>query len=364
MTGYSEQSDLNKFNEELEQNNFQGQWKAIKNEGVETELAPYVWKWSEIRDALSKASDVVSLENQPQGARRSIGLRNPAFSSGNRTSWTINVGVQMVQPDEIARAHRHNITAFRFVVEGEEAAYTNVEGEQFPMTAGDLILTPRNTWHDHANDSDDPVIWLDGLDVPLIKSLHTVEFENFASDQQAKLKPRGHSRTRYGLLRPETDESNRTAEAPPYRYPWDETKEVLKTADERGIEFDPFNGTRLQYVNPRTGEGPTLKTLSLYMQLCPEDTETHRHNSTEVYHVVQGTGRTVIDGETFEWTNGDCFIVPPNRWHSHHAQNEETILFCVSDKPVFESFGIHRKETPIENEADEVASNGPVSEEA
>jgi len=31
------------------------------------------------------------------------------------------------------------------------------------MYPGDLVLTPNWTWHDHANDTDEPMIWLDGL---------------------------------------------------------------------------------------------------------------------------------------------------------------------------------------------------------
>jgi gentisate 1,2-dioxygenase len=41
------------------------------------------------------------------------------------------------------------------------------------MAPGDLVLTPSWTWHDHGSESAEPVIWMDGLDVPLIQSLYT-----------------------------------------------------------------------------------------------------------------------------------------------------------------------------------------------
>lgn len=365
MTESYEESELEQFNGKLEENHFQGQWKAIQSDGTETELLPHVWKWGAIESALEDAKDVVDLAEQPQGARRSIGLRNPTFSSGNQTSWTINVGVQMVVPDEIARAHRHNITAFRFVIEGDDGAYTNVEGEQFPMESGDLILTPRNTWHDHANYSDEPVIWLDGLDVGLIKALHAEEFENFRDDIQPREKSPGHSSTKYGLLRPTCEEVSEF-EAPPYRYSWEETRNTLLSAADSDVERDPYNGVKLEYANPETGSEPTLNTLSLSAQLCPEGetTETHRHNSTEVYHVVQGSGHTTIDSERFEWSAGDCFVVPPGSWHAHHADEKETILFGVSDRPVFESFGIHHEKSKAANSATETeGSTGTVVSE-
>jgi gentisate 1,2-dioxygenase len=60
------------------------------------------------------------------------------------------MSIQLVRPGEIAKAHRHSLTAFRFIVQGNGAC-TTVEGERFMMSPGDLILTPNWTWHDHYN---------------------------------------------------------------------------------------------------------------------------------------------------------------------------------------------------------------------
>ena len=38
---------------------------------------------------------------------------------------------------------------------------------------GDFVITPPWAWHDHGNDSDRPMIWLDGLDVPMVNSFDT-----------------------------------------------------------------------------------------------------------------------------------------------------------------------------------------------
>jgi gentisate 1,2-dioxygenase len=55
------------------------------------------------------------------------------------------------------------------VLDGE-GAYTAVNGERTTMRRGDFIVTPRWTWHEHGNDGDEPVVWLDGLDIPLVVS--------------------------------------------------------------------------------------------------------------------------------------------------------------------------------------------------
>jgi gentisate 1,2-dioxygenase len=44
---------------------------------------------------------------------------------------------------------------------------------------GDLVLTPNWSWHDHANDTDAPMIWLDGLDTPLVRMLEAGFYEEY-----------------------------------------------------------------------------------------------------------------------------------------------------------------------------------------
>lgn len=68
---------------------------------------------------------------------------------------------------EVAPSHRHNQSALRFIVEGK-GAFTAVDGERTPMHTGDFILTPQWRWHDHGNPGSEPVVWLDGLDLPLV----------------------------------------------------------------------------------------------------------------------------------------------------------------------------------------------------
>lgn len=41
------------------------------------------------------------------------------------------------------------------------------------MEEGDVILTPQWQWHDHGHEGNGPMIWLDGLDLPLYHQLPT-----------------------------------------------------------------------------------------------------------------------------------------------------------------------------------------------
>jgi gentisate 1,2-dioxygenase len=91
-----------------------------------------------------------------------------------------------------------------------------------------------------------------------------------------------------------------------------------------------------------------MPTMSCAMQMLrpSEVTQTHRHNYSVVYHAFRGNGATIINGQRFEWAQGDCFVVPLWAWHSHQnrSASEEAILFSVSDLPVMEALKLYREE--------------------
>ena len=98
-------------------------------------------------------------------------------------------------PHEVAPAHRHSQSALRFVLDGR-GAYTTVNGERTLMHPGDFIITPYMAWHDHGNDTDEPMFWLDGLDIPLIQFLDASFVERLDEEVQPVGKPEGNSLAR------------------------------------------------------------------------------------------------------------------------------------------------------------------------
>ena len=109
-----------------------------------------------------------------EAERRVLILRNPGLGGLPAATTRLYAGMQLVLPHEIAPAHYHAACAIRFVVEGH-GAHTAVDGEKIVMEPGDLVLTPAWTIHDHGNDTDVPMIWLDGLDLPLVNGLEQSE---------------------------------------------------------------------------------------------------------------------------------------------------------------------------------------------
>ncbi len=336
--------NLEDLNKDLATKQLAGFWASniTGNEGEvlepKTTVVPYLWKWNDIYNGLMEAGELVSLE---QSERRTIRLLNPGVPGVTGATNTVHTSVQLVKPGEIAKAHRHTLTALRFVLKGG-GAFTTVEGERFTMYPGDLILTPQWTWHDHYNGTGENIVWLDGHDGPLLKALEVMAVEPFSQKQQQVEAMPDFSLHRFGWARPPEPLSE--FPDPPFRYPWETTYESLKAlASSPGDECD---GVLLRYVNPRNG-GFTLRTIGCEIQMIRPDekTRSHRHTSTTIYHVFRGSGATMIDDRRIEWSQGDFFTVPLWSWHQHeNSLKDEAILFSVNDRPVKEAFGLYREE--------------------
>ena len=143
-----------------------------------SEAVPYLWHWRDLRPQAMRAAELVGTQ---QAERRVLRLTNPKLSGA--ASNTLVANIQIVMPGEIARAHRHSAAALRLIIEGR-GGYTVVNGERVPMYPGDLVLTPNWSWHDHANDTDAPMIWLDGLDTPLVRMLEAGFYEEYHQERQ------------------------------------------------------------------------------------------------------------------------------------------------------------------------------------
>ncbi len=304
----------------------------------ETLVEPYQWKWEDIYNFLIRAGEVVSLE---QAERRTIRLVNPALKERRATTHTVHLSFQYVKPGEFARAHRHTAAAFRFIIKGK-GAYTTVNGQQCMMEEGDLILTPQLTWHDHANNSDKPILWLDGLDIPLVQSLHQLTFEPFPELTQPIQKSSDQVAASYSHARPVASPTGEF-----FHYKWGESYRALRALAAQAPSSDPFDGYLMEYRNPVTG-GPTMPTIQCAAQLLlpGQETQAHRHTTTVIYHAFRGSGTCFVGERRFDWERGDSFVVP--LWYAHRHVNrsssEEAILFSMSDAPALKALGLYREE--------------------
>ena len=311
---------------------------------------PACWRYEDIRSLLLESGEVISAR---EAERRVLILENPGLRGESKVTTSLYAGLQLILPGEVAPAHRHAQTALRFVVEGE-GAYTAVDGEKTVMREGDFVLTPSWTWHDHGNESDRPMAWLDGLDIPLVAMLDASFAERHPDEAQDRSRPIGDAAARYGsgLLPadPGAGEGISGADAgrasPVFNYTYARARAALARLLPGG-GVDPCHGIRMKYANPLDG-GYALPTIAAFLQLLPRGFRGNTHRSTDatVFSAVEGRGRTLAGEEEFEWGPRDTFVVPSWCPRRHEAE-EEAVLFSFSDRAVQERLGLWREERSV-----------------
>jgi gentisate 1,2-dioxygenase len=337
-----QRKEIQELNDLLRSRSISGLWNldpAERQSDPKTWVKAHLWKWHDIYDSLLQAREKIALRGGSV-ERRVIRLVNPGMAETEMTSHTMLLSFQLIQPGEVAPAHRHTMAAIRFILQGK-GAYTNVDGQKMLMEEGDLILTPQWSWHEHAHEGEEPMVWIDGLDVPFIQSLQVISFQPFRKGRLPVLE--GTALQADYRTRP-VGKTEQDA-APLLHYRWRDIYPSLQRL--AAARANPYEGAALEYVNPATSAA-TLPTLSCWIQMLRtgEQTKAHRHTSTSIYHVFRGSGTTTIEGETFHWQKGDTFIVPLWSWHQHanHSSNGEAILFSMHDLPILKAFGLYREE--------------------
>ena len=300
---------------------------------------PVIWHYDEVRPYLMRSGALITAK---EAERRVLILENPALAGKAAATHTLYAGLQLILPGEVAPAHRHSQSALRFVLEGE-GAYTAVDGERTYMSPGDFIITPSWTWHDHGNDSDRPMVWLDGLDIPLVSFFDASFMEPGNAETQLVTRPDGDALARYGsgLLPVDWKPAGKTS--PVFSYPYARTREALEQMKRRQ-DWDACHGLKLRYIDPSTGES-AMPTMSTFMQLLPQGFAGASYRSTDgaVYVCVEGRGETRIGDQSLAWGPRDVFVVPSWAKHSHRAA-AESVLFSFSDRTVQEKLGLWREE--------------------
>lgn len=300
---------------------------------------PTIWRYDEVRPLLMEAGRLFTAK---EAERRVLVLENPGVRGQSRITQSLYAGLQLVLPGEIAPGHRHVASALRFIQEGT-GAYTTVEGERITMHPGDFLLTPNWTWHDHGNPSEEPVVWLDGLDVPLVNTMDTSFAEHYPADMQLVSKAEGDSLARYGGNMMPIDYEPPRPSSPVFAYPYSRSREVL---DKMHRTSDPHaaHGIKMQYINPATG-GPPMPTIGAYLQLIPRGFRGAMYRSTDatVFCAVEGQGTTKIGDTEITWKAKDVFVAPSWQWVAH-SSDIDAVLFSFSDRPAQKALGLWREE--------------------
>lgn len=310
-----------------------------------TPCVPALWQYDRVRPLLMRAGQAITAE---EAVRRVLILENPALRGQSAITQSLYAGLQLILPGEVAPSHRHTQSALRFIVEGS-GAYTAVDGERTAMHPGDFIITPSWAFHDHGSQADGPVVWLDGLDIPMVRFFDAGFAQNGIASSQAVTRPEGTSFARYGHnMAPVRHDTPYGLTSPIFSYPYARSREALERL-ERDAPLDSWDGVKLRYVNPQTGGWP-MPTMGTFMQKLPAGFSGRGWRQTDgaVYSVVEGQATIHVQspaGQSWQLqvSPRDHFVVPS--WHTARLESQVgCVLFSYSDRPVHQALGIHQEE--------------------
>ncbi|MEW4401742.1 cupin domain-containing protein [Agrobacterium tumefaciens] len=305
----------------------------------------HVWKWAALYPLAKRSGDLVPVGRG--GERRAIGLGNPGLGGRPYISPTLWAAIQYLGPKETAPEHRHSQNAFRFVVEGE-GVWTVVNGDPVRMSRGDLLLTPGWNFHGHHNETDKPMAWIDGLDIPFSQQ-NDVGFFEFGSERVTDYATPRFSRSErlwaHPGLRPLSG-LHETVSSPIAAYRWEHTDRALTEQlllEEEGQPATVEQGhAAIRYINPTNG-GDVMPTIraEFHRLRAGATTPARREVGSSVFQVFDGSGSVILDGREQALDVGDLFVVPS--WISWSLQAETQFdLFRFSDAPIMERLGFAR----------------------
>jgi gentisate 1,2-dioxygenase len=307
---------------------------------------PHVWRWSVLYPLAERAGQLIPVGRG--GERRAISLANPGFKGLPYATPTLWAAIQYLGPREEAPEHRHSQNAFRFVIEGE-GVWTVVDGDPVAMRRGDFLLTPGWAFHGHQNVTDQPMAWLDGLDIPFVHLTDSAFFElgpDALSSRETPERSRSERLWAHPGLRPLSSFGTSSfgaqhPKSPLAAYRWEHTDAAVRAQLE--LEDEGYPGVvepghaAIRFTSPATG-GDVMPTIRAeFHRLRPgAATQTRREVGSSVFQVFQGSGVAEVSGIEHELGHGDLIVVPSWSAFQFAAGSSGVDLFRFSDTPIFE----------------------------
>lgn len=296
------------------------------------------WQYEAVRPLLMQAGELTPME---KAERRVLVLANPGHGLENmQVSPSIYMGIQLVLPGETAPNHRHTPNAVRIIIEGE-GAFTTVDGEQCRMERGDLILTPAGKWHEHHQEGDTPIIWLDILDLPLIYNLEGSWACEGDPQQSPRIDDKSFAEYSTAGVVPFINETPASVDTPQLRYPWSKTRACLLAMSEQIA-----NGLlAIRYTNPETGCSPFPSIGFGALMLLPgENVSLTKRTYPRALHAVEGSGTLQVgDNTALSFVEKDTLSAPgySDIKLSNTSNSDPLFLITADESPLHQYLGIY-----------------------
>jgi gentisate 1,2-dioxygenase len=137
---------------------------------------------------------------------------------------------------------------------------------------------------------------------------------------------------------------------------WRKVRRELAKGSALRLRESPIRRARLGMLVGNAGGVPTRMIDARVVEIGPgQTTSTHRHMHDAVVFVLEGQGRSTIDGQRVEWGAWDALHTPAWVWHRHtNSGQQRARLLAVTDAPLIEALGLQHfqdvgtSEPPVE----------------
>jgi gentisate 1,2-dioxygenase len=311
-----------------------------------TRWTPVVIPKEQIEDQVKRLAGAPA----PANGRRSALIAHPESKEpGVGLAPGIRVTLDVLLPGERTQPIRHNSTQANFCIQG--GGHTLVAGRTIRFTQYDVWIHPSLATYTHQNDTKEIQVRLTYSNAPLLEKMmiHYVE-ENppaaGAADEEAAA-AHGPSTTQFPDLIQIDDEGStlmsyaklvnpEAIEQRPLHWPWARVRAEL---DKLAVLGKGYVGRRLYLLyNPATGRtnGTTNNFFAAITIRPPSiNDKPHRHASAAINYFFGGSGKSIVDGNTYYWKAGDLMLTAPG-WaiHNHSSNNEPVYELTIQDQPL------------------------------
>ncbi|WP_242128126.1 cupin domain-containing protein [Sphingobium sp. Sx8-8] len=288
---------------------------------------------------------------RPHNGRRRSFFQHPRNQRSIGLAPGIQVSLDVLLPGEETSTFRQNSTQVNFVIRGQ--GETEISGKRRQTALHDVWNTPSMRIYRHKNISEDLYVRLTYSNGSLLEmmNIHVVEEDpqpllRSIDQDMEQPEPDARRQSPFGTFQLNEDGAwmmpyerlinPPSVTSPALYWPWEEVRHHLDKLEGLGKDYI---GRRLYLLyNPMTGRtnGTTPNFFATMTVRPPKIVDRpHRHSSAAVNYYFSGSGRSTVDGKTYEWKAGDLMLSAPG-WsvHNHASYDEPVYELTIQDQPL------------------------------
>jgi gentisate 1,2-dioxygenase len=295
-----------------------------------------------------------------------------------------DIHVEVMPPSGKSENHGHMNGAVLYVLEGKGHDVHN--GRAYEWKAGDVVVLPEATQHQHFNDDPNkPAVILAIKQKPLFFFYDLVWQKNVELPEDVKVEFRRtedsneeETRNKEVVIPPRSEPFNKEFEERKYAYLRGRHTAYYKkwlsdSLEERRRKESAYHVIKAEDMPWELSEQGIIKhihneemkggesTLDIYMQVIPPGSKSgkHRHTSPEVFYVLEGKGYDlhqdavpIIDKNSFRWAWEDAakkyewhenclVIIPPWAIHQHFNTGDGPARFLSITSRIVRKMGLN-----------------------